>query len=242
MIEFHVNVIAHVTTAIVDVDAWFQGYLFKIYILENMRVAVSLSPPTGGMCNWAQSPSEALQVLVAEVWDFSSCRDPNLPMNRIDIPAHYIMNHYWSIAIYIFFQNAEYFLLTYCSSFFFRVSSRNFLVPSHFPFGWVCELSCAKSGILWTGALHLLSRMAAVSMNDAEADHVRVVIHLRSWLMYTDLVNCSWVSFMIANYCMLKYVEELNIELQHQVQQKHLPHNSMSFRLQLFLETTQLIV
>lgn len=44
---------------------------------------------------------------------------------------------------------------------------------------------------------------------------------------------------MIANYCMLKYVEELNIELQLQVQQKHLPHNSMSFRLQLSLEMTQ---
>lgn len=40
---------------------------------------------------------------------------------------------------------------------------------------------------------------------------------------------------MIAKYCMLKYVEELNIELQLQVQQRHLP-------LQLSLEMTQLIV
>lgn len=92
-----------------------------IYILEKMHVAVS-QLPAGGMCNLAQSPSEALQVLVAEVCVKQFRENPNLPWNRIDICT--FMNHYIDhIAIYLFTQNADNFLFN-CSSFFFRVSSR----------------------------------------------------------------------------------------------------------------------
>ena len=148
------------------------------------------------------------------------------------------MNHYWSIAIYLFFQKAVVFLFTYCSSFVF---SRFFSI-----------ISCSVTFPFWMGLWVVpckvrdpVDRRFALALTNGCCVNERcwgVVIHRRSWLMYTDLVNCSWVSFMIANYCMLKYVEELNIELQLQVQQKHLPHNSMNFRLQLSLEMTQLTV
>ena len=105
MIEFHVNVIANVTTKTVDVETHglsgthlgvsknkgipkMEGLwrfimenpikiddlgvpLFSetsIYILEKICVWIPPVSPAGGMCNLAQSPSEALQVLVAEVW------------------------------------------------------------------------------------------------------------------------------------------------------------------------------
>ena len=153
------------------------------------------------------------------------------------------MNHYWSIAIYLFFQNAEHFcLLTAVVLFsrFFSIISCSVTFP--FWMGlWVvpCKVRDPvdrRFALALTNGCCVNERCWGASCQSRHPSAIMVDVYRIWWIVHES----SWVSFMIANYCILKYVEELNIELQLQVQQKHLPHNSMSFRLQLSLEMTQL--
>eukprot|EP00434_Breviolum_minutum_P022854 symbB.v1.2.020165.t1/scaffold1649.1/size108312/8 len=78
------------------------------------------------------------------------------------------------------------------------------------PISFGSAASACSRGILWTGALHLLSRMAAVSMNDAEVRNIALLACSRSmsWRWTTQLLQGVQIQDEVAAIAAVSAQEE----------------------------------